>query len=643
MKKYFLLTILSLVCIGSSSQTCDELYKKAGQLMGEGKKTEAQKLFQQIKEQECDNKSIQKKANYFNDAIKATNQRKIKTTEFTLTPENIVIPYQGGEYSIQVSGSSRWEANVDSEWCTIKKNGHTIVIKCSDENPTMKNRIANVIVTSGAKSRTIVVTNEGAPELLRSSVNSLSFPPEGDKSEAHVYSNTRWQIDSTPKWVTVKVNENHLDFTAEPNKQHVDRFGNVVISTPDSLTIVIKVYQGAGDEELTFSKNDLTFSPDGGDEYLKVYTNAEVWKFGDFPSWCQVTRIGGDSIKIHCAPNEPIDLLREGSVNVTTGYQTLGINISQEAKPYPYLVPAMGIGGRSLSFGINAGLIMPMISTSSDGYVGSVVNYSLGNNNETASYKPGVGFTMGVFADIRLYRNIYLIAGINYLQYSFTNEFKSDVERIKLEDIILNEPKTYYLYGNTQNIYNEDYKLTQFEIPILASYRLPVTKMSHVQINAGPVFNIGLSAKMQINGYSSSESSYYYKIENGKMTEKKYDNQVHSIRDKGNGEFDLYDKHVNYSYIDLDGQEFNKSKDFEDSPLKKLNIGARLGVTYEYHGFSIGAEYTYIFTNMANNKYWEGNRWEIFDHFDQPSQTLMSGYKQRNHYLGIKLGYTFRY
>lgn len=642
MKKFWLLMALSfLVCMGSSGQTCDELYKKAVKLMDSGKETEAQKIIQQIKE--CDNKDLQKKADHYLNAMKATQQKRIKATVLTLSEEDILIPYQGGEYPIRVSGVNTWKANVESDWCSVRKEGHTIVIKCADENPTMLNRIANIIVTSGSKSRTIVVTNEGAPEILRSSVNSLSFPSEGDMNKVDVYSNTTWQIDSLPNWITVRSDDKHLEFMAEPNKQHVERFGNVVISTPDSLTVIIKVYQGAGDEELAFSKNNLTFGPDGGDEYLKVYTNAEVWKFGDFPSWCQVTRIGEDSIKIHCAPNDPIEYLREGSVNVTTGFQTLGINISQEPKPYPYMVPAMGIGGRSLSFGINAGLLMPMISTSADGFVGSVVNYSLGNNNETASYKSGVGFTMGVFADIRLYRNIYLIAGINYLQYSYTNEFKSDVKRIKLEDIVLNEPKNYYLYGNTQNIYNEDYKLTQLEIPILASYRLPVTKMSHVQINAGPVFNIGLSAKMQINGYSSSESSYYYKIENGQMTEKKYDNQIHSIRDKGNGEFDLYDKHVNYSYIDLDGHEFNKSKDFEDSPLKKLNIGARLGVTFEYHGFCIGAEYTYMFTNMANNKYWEGNRWEIFDHFDQPSQTLMSGYKQRNHYLGIKLGYTFRY
>lgn len=632
-KYYLLLTLVSfMVCKQANGQSCEQLYRKAIQQMIENKRTEAQKTFQQVKN--CDDREFQKKADDVLKPMLASQKKTVKATALTLSEEEVVIPYQGGEYPVIVYGVNSWKANVESDWCSIRKEGHTIVIKCQDENPTMQRRIANVIVTSGSRSRTIVVNNEGAPEMLRSSVNSLSFPSDGDKNEVDVYSNTIWRVDSVPQWVTVRSSDKHVVFTAEPNKQNVKRVGNVVISTPTSSTVVIRVYQGAGDEELAFSKNNLTFGPDGGDEYIKVYTNADVWKFGDFPSWCQVTRIGEDSIKIHCAPNEPIDLIREGSVNVTTGFQTLGINISQEAKPYPYLVPKMGIGGRSLSFGVNAGLVMPIISASADGFTGSVVNYALGNNNEAASYKSGVGFTMGVFADIRLYNNIYLIAGINYLQYSYKNEFKSDVYRR------IYQTERYYQAGNTQNSYEEEYKMAQLEVPILASYRFPITKMSHLQVNLGPVFNYGLSAKMKINGYTSSESTYYYAIENGQMTDELYDKQIQSIRDKGNGEFDLYDKHVNYQVIDKGGQTLNKDNNLEDSPMKRFNAGARIGVVYEYYGFSIGAEFTYMFTNMANDKYWEGNRWRIFD---QSLSSFMSGYKQRNHYLGIKLGYTFRY
>lgn len=633
MKKILLLLIMSFtVCMESSSQTCDELYNKYVQLMNKNKRTEAEKTLQKMKD--CNDKKIQEKVNNIKKTEEEFYKKRIRATELTLSKEEVIIPYQGGEYPVIVSGANSWKVDVVSDWCSVRKEGYRLIIECLNENLSMQKRVANVIVTSGARSRTIVVINEGAPEMLRSSVKSLSFPSDGDKNEVDVYSNTTWEVGSAPKWITIRNDDKHIEFTAEANKQNVERIGNVVISTPDSLTVVIKVYQGAGDEELAFSKNNLIFGPDGGDEYIKVYTNADVWKFGDFPPWCQVTRINEDSIRIHCAPNEPIDFLREGSVNVTTGFQTLGINISQEAKPYPYLIPAMGIGGRSLSFGFNAGMIIPIISTSADGFTGSVVNYALGNNNEAASYKSGVGFTLGMFSDIRLYRNIYLIAGINYLQYSYKNEFKSDVYRR------IYQTERYYLAGNTQNSYTEDYKMSQIEVPLLASYRFPITKMSHVQVNLGPVFNYGLSAKMKINGYTSSESTYYYAIVNGQMTEDLYDKQIQSIRDRGNGDFDLFDKHVNYLVVDKDNQEFDMSNYFDDSPLKKINIGARLGVVYEYHGFNIGAEFTYMFTNMANDKYWEGNRWRIFD---QSSPTRMYGYKQQNHYLGIKLGYTFRY
>ena len=628
----YIFAFIVVGCCGAKAQTCDELYRKAMQQMKEKKYTEAQKTFQQVKD--CNDKGLQKKADNVLRPMLASQKRTVKATVLTLSEEDIVIPYQGGEYPVLVSGPNSWKVNVESDWCTVRKEGRTIVVKCNDENPTMQARIANVIVTSGSRSRTIVVTNEGAPEILRSSVNSISFPSEGDKNEVDVYSNTKWQVDSVPNWVDIKCENEHIEFTAEPNKQHIERVGNVVISTPSSSTVIIKVYQGAGDEELTFSKNNLTFGSNGGDEYIKVYTNAEVWKFGDFPSWCQVTRISQDSIKIHCAPNEPIDLIREGSVNVTTGFQTLGINISQEAKPYPYMVPSMGIGGRSLSFGISAGTILPIISSSADNYTGSVVNYALGNNNETASYSTSAGFTLGLFADIRLYRNIYLIAGINYLQYSYKNEFDSDVYRK------IYQTERYYQAGNTQNRYEEEYKLAQLEVPILASYRFPITKMSHVQVNLGPVFNYGLNAKMEISGYTSSESTYYYAIENGQMTDELYDRRIQSIQDKGNGEFNLYEKNVTYSIINKDGRKLDKSNNLEDSPFKKLNIGIRLGMAYEYHGANLALEYTYMFTNMANDKYWNGNRWRVFD---QSSPVMMSGYSQRNHYLGIKLGYTFRY
>ena len=104
----------------------------------------------------------------------------------------------------------------------------------------------------------------------------------------------------------------------------------------------------------------------------------------------------------------------------------------------------------------------------------------------------------------------------------------------------------------------------------------------------------------------------------------------------------LYDNKVSYTetYVEHNYATVEKSQEFEAAPFKRFNLGARLGVAYEYSGISIGVDYNFICTNMANKRYWEGERWTVFDY---SNNNLMSGYKQYNHYLQIKIGYTFRY
>ncbi len=66
-----------------------------------------------------------------------------------------------------------------------------------------------------------------------------------------------------------------------------------------------------------------------------------------------------------------------------------------------------------------------------------------------------------------------------------------------------------------------------FDIPILASYRIPITKKSHIQINAGPVMSLGLSSTLDLSGRTNSESLRHYKIVNGKLTNELYDNNTY--------------------------------------------------------------------------------------------------------------------
>ena len=625
-----------------SAQDCKSLYRKANELRSSEKYDDAIKEYQKVLN--CGEKSYENDCNYLIQWIKDNRPFKEKGQNevFGLSRNQVLIPSQGGQYSVRVQGPGKWTYTIDCDWCSAKREGNSLIISCINENESLKDRTTQIEVFRGSEKKTLLVTNQGAMEMLRSTANQLTFPASGDVDEVNVVANTDWNIHELPKWINARKGETSITFTVEPNRENKDREAEVKLSTnSNNLTTIIKIYQGstALNEKLSFSKNELVFDADGGDEIVKVNTDAPEWKFAQFPSWVQLTRIGRDSIQIHCAPNDPNGLIREGSVGVTTGNQILGINISQAAKPVVAMMPSIGIGGRKISFGLSAAYILPMISASSGGdFTGSAVNYALGNNLENASYSSSSGFNVNAFADIRLYKNFYLIAGVGFTHYSYKNAFSKDIPRI------IPQNAAYYLAGNSQNNYSEDYTFNHLEIPVLASYRLRVSSISHMQFNLGPVVTYGLSAKMKLSGNTDAMELRAYQIQNHQYTSIPYNDAKYELHYSGHGEMDMYSNNVDYyeTYSAAQGNngDVKKSQSLDASPLKQLNVGARAGVIFEYAGIDFGIEYTYMITNAADNKFWDGDRWRVFD---QTANILMTGYKQHNHYLGIKVGYTFRY
>lgn len=640
-KSLVLMTSLALLGgLPMSAQSCKVLYQEGNTLVDQGKLEKAKSKFQQVIH--CGNNlyvpDSEKRIAWIDRVLRKPSTAK----PFSLSDNKVVIPYQGGQDVITVDGNGSWTAFVNDKsvgWCKIKKEkGKIYIVSEANENNT--DRSCEVVVRMGGKTRTVVVKNEKAPEMLVPSVENLTFPYKGETNTVEIRSNTNWKVTDVPGWVVSTKENGKIKLTALANDHNVERSAEIKVES-STKTVIINLYQGAGLDHLAFSKNDLHFGPDGGDEYVQILTDAQDWRFGDFPHWCQVTKVADNLLKIHCTPNEPINLNREASVNVTTGKQTLGINVCQEAKPLVAVIPNFGIGGRAISFGISAGNLFPNIINSSGGdFTGSVVNYALGDNRENASYKSSGGFNIGLFADIRIYKNFYLKPGVEFTHYKYKNYFSGDVEIFTLGDT-----KNYYFKGNAQNQYQESYTFNEIEIPVIASYRIPVTKISHLQINIGPTIRYGLSAKMKISGNTDANKMGSYKIVNNQRTDIVYSQGLTtSLNYSGSGELNLYKSRMKYSetYSDefLTNGVIPKDCDLEDSPLKKLNFGARLGVSYEYAGISFGMEYNIMLSNAANEKYWNSERWRIFD---KGADVLMSGYKQRNNYFSVKIGYTFRY
>ena len=297
------------------------------------------------------------------------------------------------------------------------------------------------------------------------------------------------------------------------------------------------------------------------------------------------------------------------------------------------------LGGRDISFGISAGYVIPFASSTSGGsFTGSPINYSLGDSHENVSYTSQSGFTVGLMADFRLYKNFYLMAGVNFTQVKYSNSFNAPVNEVVVQSV-----DDLIYKGNLTNNYKEDYKFNWIEIPVLASYRFVVSKIGSIHLNFGPYLTYGLSSKMSLSGSSECSGDVYQRIGNIVDYDKSWGTFTYNYH--VDADLDLYsDLHSFTKTIENKtgrGSTQRSEYSFKDSPYNKLNYGLKLGITYELQGFQLGIAYSLQLSNMGNDKFWESARVPIVNNIT--GENVMSGYKHRIHALEIKLGYVFRY
>ena len=127
---------------------------------------------------------IGKRINTINEITYRAN----KTAPFGLSKNEVIIPYQGGDAVVTVNGGSSWKVSINSDWCTIRKSGSQIIIS-SKENTELNDRTTKIKVTSGTQFKTIIVTNEGAPEILRSSVENIILLPSTNERIENLFTN----------------------------------------------------------------------------------------------------------------------------------------------------------------------------------------------------------------------------------------------------------------------------------------------------------------------------------------------------------------------------------------------------------------------------------------------------------------------
>lgn len=293
------------------------------------------------------------------------------------------------------------------------------------------------------------------------------------------------------------------------------------------------------------------------------------------------------------------------------------------------------LGGRRLSFGITAGYAMPMISASSGGgFTGSAINYGKGNSEENADYKSGAGFTVGLLADLRLYKNLYLMSGVNYNYYKWSNEVSG-----VLYDQVVSSTASFINMGDQNFNFKENYTMHSIEIPLLLSYRFVLSKTGSLHINAGGYVTYGFSTKLKLAGSIDTPIRQFEREGNSQGQLIRDDLYMNSIVEAN---INMYKKQHMLTETYKAG-DMGNSDDYiynAGTPFKHLNYGLKAGITYEIKGMQLGINYKLMLSNMANANFWESSR---IPALLSKGDNNMSGYKFKINTLEIKLGYILRY
>lgn len=635
-----LLLMLLLALLGHATcraQSCRSLYQQANALVERGLLEKARERYRQVIE--CgDNLYVpdsERRIAWINRLLRKGDAQK----PFALSDTEVVIPCQGGQDVVTVDDPTAWSAAVSPEgaaWCRATRGRGKLHIVCA-ANASPVARRCTVTVRMGSTRHRVTVRSEAAPPSLSISVDSLALPGSGGSTTVEVRSNLPWAVADAPQWVSVSRAATALRLRVAANDASLSREATVRV-TADTLSATIAIRQSAGLDSLALSKPSLHFGPEGGGEYVNVYTGAAAWSTSAVPSWCQVERIADRLLLVRCAPATTDGLSREGSVSVATGTRAIALAIAQEARPLVAVVPRSAVGGRALSLGVTAGYLLPVVSASSEGDVtGSVVDYGNGTSGEQASYSSAGGFNISAYADIRLRRNFYIMAGLGLSRYTYHNTYNVTAERNELWAIT-----TVYARGTVRDRYEERYAHTQGEASVLASFRFPLSPVSHLRLNAGPVLYYGLSATMTLHGTSDAERMTAY-IKNGSTLtlQPSPDYTAQPLHTAGHARFNLYDDYVDYgvTFVEQESRPFDHSQFVSHAPLRRLAGALRLGLAYEHRGLAVAVDYDVMLSNMAESNYWNASRWAIFGYASAPMQT----YRQRIHQLRVSLAYTLRY
>ncbi|MBQ1168656.1 MAG: BACON domain-containing protein [Bacteroidales bacterium] len=236
----------------------------------------------------------------------------------------------GGELTLSFKTNQTCSIKSDASWLTVLEPTKAVTTKTTtvkaEANPSTDSRKANVKITAGTLSITLVVTQEGlTPKIDINGATQFPVGAEGGSVTVDVTSNVDYEVEINANWVT----RNGTTFTVEPNDSENDRTAVITFRYGDISKVVSIKQNGKQKEEdpyLDIAPTTKNVAAAGETFTVTISTNQGNATGSSNADWVTVS---GTSVTVAANPNTEA---RSATVTFTAGSLSKTVTINQAAK-----------------------------------------------------------------------------------------------------------------------------------------------------------------------------------------------------------------------------------------------------------------------------------------------------------------------
>lgn len=262
-----------------------------------------------------------------------------QVADVTIYTSPISCGVDAAEYTISFTSDVAWTATTLYEWLQVSpaegEAGSNEITVSVLPNTSVKSREGYVYIHIGGNMvASLCITQEGV--YLSGDKTYYTFSSGVEEGEAKIYSNTNWEVESVPDWLTIEPMSGKGNQTLKLKLQDNPNISNRT-ATVKVYVAGLSIYWSFDVEQKgkTFSFNTSKIRCSDDAQVLKVNVKSDgFWKAESKDSWISLnpTSNQGDAeLEISVSENFGEEE-RTGNVDLIIGNKTYGISIVQDGK-----------------------------------------------------------------------------------------------------------------------------------------------------------------------------------------------------------------------------------------------------------------------------------------------------------------------